>query len=86
VDTAAKTLTATPAYYVFRHVSQFVDPGATVVGTSGGDAIAFKNPGGTLVAVVHNTATSAKTMIVSIGGKKLQFSVPANGFATVNPQ
>jgi glucosylceramidase len=86
VNTSSKTLTPTPAYYVFRHVSQYVDPGAKVVGTTGGDALAFKNPDGTLVAVVHNTATSAKTMIVQIGGKKLQFSVPANGFATVNPQ
>jgi hypothetical protein len=38
------------------------------------------------VAIVHNTATSAKTMTVKMGGKMLQFSVPANGFATVNPQ
>jgi glucosylceramidase len=86
VDTSAKTLNVTPAYYVFRHVSQYVDPGATVVGTTGGDALAFKNPDGTLVAIVHNTATSSKAMTVAIGGKKLQFTVPANGFATVNPQ
>jgi glucosylceramidase len=86
VDTTAKTLIVTPAYYVFRHVSQYVQPGATVVGTTGGDALAFKNPDATLVAIVHNTATSAKAMIVSIGGKMLKFTVPANGFATVNPQ
>ena len=28
VDTSAKTLIVTPAYYVFRHVSQFVAPGS----------------------------------------------------------
>jgi glucosylceramidase len=86
VDTSAKTVNLIPAYYVFRHVSQYVDPGAKVVGTTGGDALAFKNPDGTLVAIVHNTGTSSKAMIVAIGGKKLQFTVPANGFATVNPQ
>ena len=86
VNTSAKTLTVTPAYYVFRHVSQYVDPGAKVVTTTGGDALAFKNPDGTLVAVVHNTGTAARNMIVAIGGKRLQFMVPANGFATVNPQ
>jgi glucosylceramidase len=86
VDRTAKTMKATAAYYVFRHASQYVDPGAKRVATSGGDALAFKNPDGTLVAIVHNTATSAKTMTVKIGGKMLQFSVPANGFATVNPQ
>jgi glucosylceramidase len=86
VDRTAKTMKATAAYYVFRHASQYVDPGAKRIATSGGDALAFKNPDGTLVAIVHNTATSAKTMIVKMGGKMLQFSVPANGFATVNPQ
>jgi glucosylceramidase len=34
VDTSAKTLNITPTYYVFRHFSQFVVPGATVVGTT----------------------------------------------------
>ena len=44
VDTAARTLNITPTYYVFRHLSQFVAPGAKVVATRGGDALAFKNP------------------------------------------
>ena len=34
VNTSAKTLNVTPAYYVFRHFSQFVDPGAKVVATT----------------------------------------------------
>ena len=76
------TVTATPAYYVFRHLSQYVVPGATVVGTTGGDAVAFKNPDGSLVAAMYNSG-SAATYIVQIGGKKLQFSMPANGWATV---
>jgi len=76
------SITQTPAYYVFRHVSQFVTPGAKVVTTTGGDAVAFKNPDGSLVAVAYSG--SAKTnYIVSIGGKKLQFAMPAGGWATV---
>ena len=47
VDRTAKTLTATPAYYAFRHFSYYIAPGATRVGTSGtNDAVAFKNPDG----------------------------------------
>jgi len=83
VDTSAGKLNLAPAYYVFRHFSQFAQTGAHVVGTSGGDAIAFKNPDGSLVAVVYNSG-SAKAMTVSIGGKKLQFSMPGNGWATVD--
>jgi glucosylceramidase len=83
VDTTAKTLIATPAYFVFRHVSQYVDPGAKVVATSGGDALAFKNPDGTIVAVVYNSG-AARKMTVGVAGKKEQFDMPANGWATIN--
>jgi glucosylceramidase len=82
VDTQAKTLNITPAYYVFRHVSRFAATGARVVATSGGDALAFKNPDGGIVAVMYNSG-SAKTMTVSMAGKRLQFAMPGNGWATV---
>ena len=75
-------LTATPEYYVFRHFSRYVEPGAKVVGTTGGDAVAFKNPDGSLVVVLYNSGAT-QTMTVSIGGQKLQFSAPAHGFATL---
>jgi glucosylceramidase len=85
VDRAAKTLTATPAYYVFRHLSAFVDPGATRVATSGStvDMLAFKNPDGSLVAVMYNPGSAPRTTTVSIGGTELQFTVPGHGFASV---
>jgi glucosylceramidase len=83
VNTSARTLTATPAYYVFRHVSQYVDAGARVVATSGGDALAFKNPDGTIVAVVYNSG-AARQFIVSIAGRRQRFDMPANGWATIN--
>jgi glucosylceramidase len=74
---------ATPAYYVFRHLSQYVVPGALVAGTTGGDAVAFKNPDGSIVAVVYNSGTANSRFIVATGGKKLQFAMPASGWATV---
>jgi glucosylceramidase len=83
VDKDTKKLNITPAYYVFRHVSEFVDPGATRVATTGGNALAFKNPDGTLVLSLFNSG-AAKKETVSIGGKLLQFDVPGNGWATVN--
>jgi glucosylceramidase len=82
VDTSANKLIVTPAYYVFRHLSQFVAPGAKVLATSGGDALSFKNPDGSLVAVMHN-AGSAQTMTVALAGRRLQFAMPADGWATV---
>jgi glucosylceramidase len=83
VNTSSKTLNITPAYYVFRHLSQFVAAGAKVVSTSGGEALAFKNPDGSIVTVMYNSG-AASTYILAVGGQKLQFSMPSNGWATVD--
>ncbi len=82
INTSSKTINVTPTYYVFRHMSQFVDPGAKVVATTGGDALAFKNPSGSIVTVMYNSG-AATTYTVSVGGKLLQFAMPANGWATI---
>jgi glucosylceramidase len=85
VDRTTKTLNITPAYYVFRHLSYFVDPGAVRVGTTGnGDALAFKNPDGGIVTVIYNSGGQAKATTLGVGSAKLQFSIPAHGWATVN--
>ena len=82
VDTSTRTLNITPAYYVFRHLSRFVAQGAKVVAASGGDALAFRNPDGSVVVVLYN-AGSAKMTTVAAAGKKLQFAMPGSGWATV---
>jgi glucosylceramidase len=97
-DPTAKTLTPKPAYYAFRHFSQYTKPGATRVGTTGdascsGDGIgkcsagiaatAFKNPDGTHVVTMFNTNSSSAQVILAIGNTKLQFTMPATSFATV---
>src|SRR5450631_1616639 len=79
---SGSTVSATPAYYVFRHLSQYVQPGASVVGTSGGDAVAFKNTDGSVVVAMYNSG-SASTYVVQIKSQKLSFSMPAAGWATV---
>lgn len=82
VDTSARKLNITPAYYVFRHFSQFVATGAKVAAASGGDSVAFKNPDGSIVAVLYNSG-AARTMTVALAGKKLQLAMPGNGWATL---
>lgn len=86
VDRAQKTLRATPTYYVFRHLAQYVEPGAKRVATQGGQALSFKNPDGSIVTVVHNNGGSAAQTTVAVGGSSLQFQVPAQGWATLNWQ
>jgi glucosylceramidase len=79
VDRTAKKLILTPAYYVFRHFSATIAPGATRIGATGsGDAykgasnsnwnavnaFAFKNPDGSIVVQLYNkNAASTKTTV-----------------------
>jgi glucosylceramidase len=73
----------TPYYYVFRHFAQYVAVGAKVVGVSGGDAVAFKNPDGTIVAVMYNSGAANANYGVAMGGKTFTFAMPQAGWATL---
>jgi glucosylceramidase len=85
VDRSAQTLIVTPAYHVFRHYSQYINPGATRIEISGGDdALAFKNPDGSIVTQVYNSGDSSRTMTVDVGSTLYQFDVPAHGWATLS--
>ncbi|HYP86999.1 MAG TPA: glycoside hydrolase [Polyangiaceae bacterium] len=78
------TIKYTAAYYVFRHVAEYVDPGATVLTVTDGNALAFKNPDGAVVTIMYNSANQASTTTLSIDGTLFQVSIPAHGWATVN--
>lgn len=84
VDRQARTYRLTPAYYVFRHIGQYVKPGATRIAVEGGDALAFQNPDGRVVTVLYNDQTEAKDVTLSVAGKKAQLALPARGWATVH--
>lgn len=86
VDTQQGSLVITPTYYVFRHLAQFVEPGAVRVGTTGGDALAFQNPDGSIVVMMYNSGGQAAQTTLSLDGTMVQFSLPARGWATVNWQ
>ena len=80
VDTSQ--LTITPAYYVFKHLSRYVQPGAKVLLTTSDSALSFKNPNGELVTVLFNEG-GARTMTVDVGHKRFSFDMPQSGWATL---
>ena len=83
VDRERQQLIVTPAYYVFRHVAQFVEPGAVLLDVGAADALAWKNANGSIVTVVHNPAGVADETVLAVGGRSWRFSIPARGWATV---
>ncbi len=86
VDKQERKLRVTPAYYVFRHVGQYVDPGAVRLPTRGGDALSFRNPDGSLVTILFNEGGESAPTTLSLGATLVHVEVPARGWATVNWQ
>ncbi|HEX7511016.1 MAG TPA: glycoside hydrolase family 30 protein [Chitinivibrionales bacterium] len=85
VNRVTKKVIITPAYYVFRHFSQYITPGGTRLGTTGSnDALAFMNPDGTIITEVYNKNDTAMKMTISVRSTFYQFMLPAHGWATLS--
>jgi hypothetical protein len=54
-----------------------------VTATNNLEALGWKNPDNSQIAVIYNPG-GAMMLTVSIGGKMVQFQMPATGWATVN--
>ncbi|MEV0173689.1 RICIN domain-containing protein [Streptomyces sp. NPDC050803] len=88
VEIAGGNVTRGAEYYVLGHVTKFIKPGATRIGStsqgSGGiQNLAFQNPDGSRAAFVVNTATSAQRFSLTDNGKSLAHTLPAGAVATM---
>jgi glucosylceramidase len=70
VDRETGEVTYNGEFYVMRHFSRYVKPGARRVLSAGvwGDQIAFLNPDGSVVAVVGNSADRAYGFSLAVSG------------------
>lgn len=78
-------LTYNEEFYILGHVSKFVDPGAYRINSTWDaaavpDNVAFLNPDGSMVLLVH--ADTATTFTVTWNGQQFSYSLPAKGTAT----
>ncbi|MEV7671647.1 RICIN domain-containing protein [Streptomyces sp. NPDC007872] len=88
VEIANGDVTRNAEYYVLGHVTKFVKPGATRIGSTSQGAggvqnVAFQNPDGSFAAYVVNTASSDRRFSLTEGGKSLAYTLPAGAVATV---
>lgn len=84
INKETKEIIYHPEYYIMKHVSHFVQPGAYRLKTSGGkDHLAFQNPDGTLVLVLVNTTEIEKNMTVNVSGKNMKILAKAKSFNTL---
>lgn len=84
VDTVHKTYKYNYEYYLMKHLSHFVKPGAKRINTNGvfKDLLAFVNPDQSVVVVVRNESGQAKTVAIKLGDKMMSPVLGADSFNT----
>lgn len=85
VDADKKTFRYTPEYYVMKHVSHFVKPGAKKLKIEGErkGLLSFVNPDGNVVVVISNETADEKIYPISIDGKVYAPKLAANSLNTL---
>jgi len=85
VDSKTGQVTYTPYYYLYKHFSWFIQPGARLAATYGNwrDKLAFANPDGSVVAVVGNSAPVDSAVALNFNGRQSGvLTLPAHSFST----
>jgi glucosylceramidase len=86
VDTLKKTYKYNYEYYLMKHVSHFVKPGAKLLKTSGSvtNLLAFKNTDNSLIMIIQNDEKTEKQITVKTGNKYYQLTLKPDSFNTIS--
>lgn len=84
VDTVNKTYKYNYEYYLMKHLSHFVKPGAKRLSTSGtfDNLLAFINPDKSIVIVIQNNSDEEKKINIRVGARTIVPSLEPNTFNT----
>lgn len=86
VDTYHKSYKINPQYWVVRHFTQFVEPGASRIACSTNNeiqALAFKNKNGKLVVVCSNQKDKSQRVSLTKDDKSLDFKIDKESICTI---
>jgi glucosylceramidase len=86
VDTLTGAWHYNPDYYVFKHLSHFVQPGARMLVVDGTlkEALAFRNPDGSVVVVAANLENIPRRLSLRIGRRRFSAVLPPSSIHTFN--
>jgi len=87
VDPEARTYRYTHEYYLMKHLSAFVRPGAQRVEAASWSGyenqLAFQNPDGSLVIVIQNDMAEPMPVRITAGRSVIAPTLPADSFSTL---
>jgi glucosylceramidase len=85
VEPDSGKVTYTPEFYVMKHHSHFIAPGAARLGLTGpwaANAVCFANPDGKLAMVINNPFAEARKLTFQHGNGAVAAELPARSFNT----
>jgi glucosylceramidase len=84
VDTVLKRVTYNPQYYVSKHFSFYVKPGARYIKMGGNysDKVGFINTNGDVVIVVRNSSTTSYVTGIKVDNQMFLPMIPGKSFNT----
>mgnify|MGYP001811335259 CR=1 FL=1 len=85
VDPGTGKMVFNPEFYVMKHFSHFIDPGAVRLETKGhwaGNAVAFRNPDGRRIVVVGNGLGRTRNITLASAGETVAFELPPMSWNT----
>ena len=86
IDPETKAVTYNPEFYVMKHFSHFIVPGARRVVLNGpwtANAVAFENPDGTLAVMIKNPLASPGAVRLRWAGNTQEIQLPAESINTL---
>lgn len=88
VDPATGEVTTNHEFYILRHASGFVEPGArriTTMSVNGYEnLLAFRNADGGLVLIIQNDLSEPTSIRVALGARTLAITLPADSLNTIS--
>jgi glucosylceramidase len=85
IDPETRAVTRNPEYYVIKHCSQFIRPGAVrldVTGYWAANTLAFRDVGQCVTLVVRNPLAETSPFVFAHGGAKIEADLPARSVNT----
>jgi glucosylceramidase len=87
VDTKAGTYRFNHEYWLMRHMSSFIRPGAHRVPTESyfgfENQLAFRNPDGSTIVLIQNEMAQPQLVRIGVGKKQVNVTLPADSFNTI---
>jgi glucosylceramidase len=87
IHSAAEEITRSGLYWAMAHFSRSIRRGARRIESHGNfegiSHVAFRNPDGSTVAVITNSAASGQKQLVRIGASETEANLPADSITTV---